>query len=273
MTKKSIEYFGYLKGEKLIEITPEEKLALFIKKKLSVVTKMLELSSNTNINLFDKSNYKTIHEPSKGLIEAYFNFLLQTFKEPINSVLIDFFYLYNNQIIGLKKKESKKIGRLLFLNIINNAHSPNFDIVHMLENVNGIPKIENTPKIELYHIKRDTLKSRVIKVFPKGLDEFLLGNSKFFTYDLTQEIPIIKELIQFEGELKILLALNDEYQFEKHHPIEPLNEENTIESFSTPTLKKVSLTSKMPTEEEMDAYLMKHVFSKKNKKIVKKRGE
>lgn len=264
MTKKSIDYFGYLKGEKLNEITPEEKSALFIKKKLFVITKMLELSLNTNVNLFDKSNFKTIHEPSKGLIEAYYNFLLQIFKEHTNSVFIDFFHLYNNQIIGLKKKEAKKIGRLLFLNIINNTHSPNFDIVHMLENVNGIPKVENTPKIELYHIKRDTLKSRVIKEFPKGLDEFLLGNSKFFTNNLTREIPIIKELIQFEGELKVLLALNDEYQFEKHQPIQPLIEKNNIESFTTPTLKKVGLTSSMPTEEEMDAYLMKHVFSKKN---------
>ena len=262
MTKKKIEYFGYLKGEKLNTFGPEQKLNHFVTKKLFVATKALKLSSNIAINLLDTNNYKTIHEPSKELIEAYFNFFIHTYQENINNVFIDFFHSYNNQIVGLKKKEAKMIGRFLFLNIINNKHSPNFDIVHLLENANGIPKLENTPKLELYYIKRDALKLRVIHEYPKGLDEFLMGNSNHFNSNLINEVPILKETTQFEGELKILLALNEEYQFIKRESIQTLIETNSIPT-STPIPKKIGLTATMPSEEEMNAYLMKHVFSKK----------
>lgn len=262
MTKKKIEYFGYLKGEKLNTFGPEQKLNHFVTKKLFVATKALKLSSNIAINLLDSGNYKTKLEPSKELLDAYYTFLLHTYQEYINTVFIDFFHLFNNQIVGLKKKEAKMIGRLLFLNIINNTHSPNFDIVHMLENPNGLPKVHNTPKLELYFIKREALKNRALTEYSLGLDSFLMGNSSNFNDKLINDVPIIKEIIQFEGELKILMALNEEYQFEKHKALQPSIEVNSTQT-STPISKKIGLTTTMPTEEEMDAYLMAHVFSKK----------
>lgn len=263
MAKKKIEYFGYLKGDKLNTFAPEQKLNHFVTKKLFIATKVLKLSSNVAINLLDTNNYNTIHEPTKELSEAYFKFLIHSYHENINNIFIDFFHSYNNQIVGLKKKEAKKIGRLFFLNIINNKDSPNFNIVHLLENANGIPKLENTPKLELYYIKRDALMLRAIDEYSKGLDEFLMGNPNHFNSILINEVSFLKEIVQFEGELKILLALNEEYQFEKHKAIQPSIEVNSTPT-STPTSKKISLTTTMPTEEEMDAYVMKHVFSRKN---------
>ena len=59
----------------------------------------------------------------------------------------------------------------------------------------------NTVEIELWLLYNFYKKSRAIKEFPIGLDEFLLGNSKYYTNDLTHEIPIFKELIQFDGEV------------------------------------------------------------------------
>ena len=79
MTKKKIEYFGYLKGEKLNTFGPEQKLNHFVTKKLFVATKALKLSSNIAINLLDTDNYKTKLEPSKELLDAYYTFLLHTY--------------------------------------------------------------------------------------------------------------------------------------------------------------------------------------------------
>lgn len=268
MTKKKIEYFGYLKGEKLNELTLEQKLNYFVSKKLFTTTKVVKLTSNTAVNLLDSNNYKIVHEPVRQLLEAYYYFITHTFQEHINTVLIDFFHVFNNQIIGLKNKESKMIGRLYFLNIINNKHSPNFDIVRMSENANGIPKVDNAPKLELYYIKRDAIKNRTATEYSLGLDEFLMGNSNHFNNKMISEIPILQEIIQYEGELKILLALNEEYQFEKNIVSPPPMVKNgssiNIEPSSNPPSDKLGISVSMPTEEEMDAYLMKHVFSKKD---------
>lgn len=263
MTKRNIAYFGYLKGGELNRFTHEQKLEHYVSKKLFVATKVIKLAPNTAINLLDPSNFNIVYEPMKELLEAYYSFLAHTYREYINNVFIDFFHLFNNQIIGLKKKEAKMIGRLLFLYIINNKYSPNFDIVQMLESANGIQRLENTPKLELYYIKRDALKHRSATGYPLGLDNFLMGNSNHFNDTLINEVPIIKEIIPFEGELKILLALNEEYQYEKHKAFQPSIEVNSTPT-STPTSKKIGFTATMPTDEEMDAYLMKHVFSRKD---------
>ena len=263
MAKKDINYFGLLKGEKLNEFSYEKKMNHLVSKKLFTTTKKISLTFNTPINLLDASNYETVHEPAKELLESYYNFITHTYLEHINNVLINFFYLFNNQIIGLKKKEVKVISRLLFLNITGNKHSPNFDIVRMLENTHGIPKVDNTPKLELYNIKRGILKHRAVVEYFLGLDEFLMGNSNHFNSKLFEEISIINEVIQFEGELKILLALNDKYKFEKNKTIQSPTIDNTNIEKPNLSINSKTFKNKIPTEEEMDAYLMKHVFSEK----------
>lgn len=263
MAKRNMNYFGCLKGELLNELSSEQRLKFFKTKKLFVTTRVLNLPSNTPINLLDSNNFKVRLEPSKELLDTYYKFLIHTYQEYINNVFINFFHQFNNQIIGLKKKEAKMVGRVLYVSIINNKTSPNFDFVHMLENANGIPKLENTPKLELYYVKRDALKQRAINEHPNGLDEFLLGNSNHFDLKIKDDVAIFKEIIQFEGELKIILALNDEYQFEKNKTFQsPTIDKNNIEKPNLSVNSK-AFKNKIPTEEEMDAYLMKHVFSEK----------
>ena len=263
MTKKNKNYFGVLKSEKLNELSNEQRLKLFKTKKLFVTTKVLNLPSNAPINLLDTTNFKSRIEPKNELLESYYTFLMHTYQEYINNVFISFFHQFNNQIIGLKKKEAKMVGRVLYVSIINNKTSPNFDFVHMLENANGIPKLENTPKLELYYVKRDALKQRAINEHPNGLDEFLLGNSNHFDLKIKDDVAIFKEIIQFEGELKIILALNDEYQFEKNKTFQSPTIDNTNIEKPNLSVNSKAFKNKIPTEEEMDAYLMKHVFSEK----------
>lgn len=128
-----MNYFGCLKGEKLNELSSDQRLKLFKTKKLFVTTRVLNLPSNTPINLLDANNFKVRLEPLKELSDTYYKFLIHTYQEYINNVFINFFHQFNNQIIGLNKKEAKMVGRVLYVSIINNKTSPNFDFVHMLE--------------------------------------------------------------------------------------------------------------------------------------------
>ena len=58
MAKRNMNYFGCLKGEKLNELSAEQRLKHFKTKKLFVTTRVLNLPSNTPINLLDANNFK-----------------------------------------------------------------------------------------------------------------------------------------------------------------------------------------------------------------------
>jgi hypothetical protein len=264
MTKKKIEYFGYLNGEKLNDLNLEKKLNYFISKKLFTATKVLQLTSNTAVNLLDSTNYKIVHEPVKELLEAYYCFITHNFQEHINTVLIDFFHIFNNQLIGLKKKEAKMVARLHFLTLINNTNSPNFDIVRMSEGLNGIPNVDNASKIELYTIKKEALKHQLVNENEKGLDEFLMGNSDYFSNQLISENSIFQEIIKFESDLKILLSLNEKYKFEKFEIslVSVSDGQNPAKYKTQPISDKWKEGLTMPTEKEMDDYLIRYVFSR-----------
>tara|TARA_R110000744_G_scaffold97100_1_gene187650 strand:+ start:2480 stop:2767 length:288 start_codon:yes stop_codon:yes gene_type:complete len=91
MTKRNVAYFGYLKDRELNGFSPKQKLDHYVSKKLFVAKKVLKLPSNTRVDLSDASIYRTILEPSKELLEAYYSFLAHTYREYLNNVFIDFF--------------------------------------------------------------------------------------------------------------------------------------------------------------------------------------
>ena len=263
MDKRRKKYFGCLANEGLQELTSEQRLKLFKKKKLYISSSVVAIPFNKTINLKDKSNFKIRLDPCPPLVEAYYAFILQRYQENINNVFINFFHQFNNHTIGVKKKEAKIIARLLFMNIINNKNAPGFDFVHLLENPDGIPKLENTPKIELYYTKREAMKLNAIQNYPEGLNEYLTGNANYFNEKLIDKVTIIKETIQFEGELKIILALNKQYKFEKYSTsLSSIGNQSENKS-SKKTLKDPIFRNKIPTDDEMDAYLMEYVFSEK----------
>lgn len=91
-----------------------------------------------------------------------------------------------------------------------------------------------------------------------------MGNSNHFDLKIKDDVAIFKEIIQFEGELKIILALNDEYQFVKNKTFQSPTIDNTNIKKPNLSVNSKAFKNKIPTEEEMDAYLIKHVFSEKN---------
>ncbi|MBQ4915271.1 hypothetical protein J8L85_12535 [Maribacter sp. MMG018] len=265
MTKKGKDYFGYLKGVKLNSLSIEEKMDLFVSRKLFTSKKVLSLTLKKPLNLSDSSLYKTEQEPLKNLLDSYYTYVSKVYQEHIDNTIIDFFHMFNNQIYGLKNKQAKAIARLYYINIINNKNTPNIEVEKMFKNENGIPEVDMMPKLELYYDYQESYKYRLIKEFPKGLDEYLMGNSNYFTTKLIDNTPILKEVAQFEGKFKILLSLNDKYRFEKIAA--PQKVEVELPSKTKPCIPRSKNNERIdypiPTEEEMDEYILKHVFSKK----------
>lgn len=262
-----MKYFGCLKKIDMDTLSDKEKLDLYIKKGMYTSSQVMNLNFDTKMDLLDPKNYTTVQKPAKELTLAYYKYLTSTYQEQIDGVLIDFFHSFNNQILTLETKKAKKIARQHYLSIVNGEQSPNFDLVGMSQNEKGIKKVQNTPKLELYSIKQDALRTRLVDEYKQGLDCYLLGEAGHFNTALINRIPILKEIIQFESEFKILNTLNEEYEFEnlETRPVDKVMVESSAieEAVSLPLTQKKEITLTMPSDEEMDKYLLEYVFSKK----------
>ena len=262
-----MKYFGCLKEKDLNALSDREKIELFVSKGLYTSSSVMLINFDTQMNYLDPKNHTTVQEPAKELTLAYYRFITGTYQEQINSIFLDFFFSFNNQVLTLETKKAKKIARQHYLSIVNGEQSPNFDLVNMYKNEKGIQKVHNTPKLELYSIKQVFLGTRLINEYRTGLDFYLLGDAGHFNTALIDRIPILKEIIRFEGEFKILNTLNEEYEFERLEstPVDNVEVESsaTEETVSLPLTQKKDITLTMPSEEEIDQYLLEYVFSKK----------
>ena len=262
-----MNYFGCLKETDLNALSDREKIELFVSKGLYKTIPKLNITFNAEVYTTDESNYQTICEPVQELTSAYYKFILNNYHEQIDAVFLDFFHLFNNEILTLETKKSKKIARQHYLYIVYGNQSPKFDLVGMSQNQKGIQKVRNTPKLELFSIKQYVLKTRAISEYLNGLVCYLLGDAEHFNNELANEIEILEEIIRFEGDFKILSTLNEEYKFEnlETEPTDKGEGEGSVtnETVSLPLPHKKESTLTMPSEEDMDNYLLEYVFSKK----------
>ena len=262
-----MEYFGCLSKIDLHALSDKEKINLFVSKGLYITFPKLNLTFNTEVSTTDEKYYQTICEPVKELTSAYYNFLTKIYQEKINVLMLDFFHVFNNEILTLETKKAKKIARQYYLSIVYGEQSPKFDLVGMSQNEKGIKKVRNTPKLELFSIMQDVLKTRSISEFLNGLVCYLLGDAEHFKNELANEIEILAEIIRFEGDFKILTTLNEEYKFEQLEikTVEKNEGESSLidETVSLPLPHKKESTLTMPSEEDIDNYLLEYVFSKK----------
>ncbi len=262
-----MDYFGCLNKIDFNALSDREKVELFVTKGLYTTFPKLNITFNAEVYTTDEKNYQTICEPVKELTSAYYKFLTTIYREKINILMLDFFHLFNNEILTLENKKAKKIARQYYLSIVYGEQSPEFDLVGMSQNEKGIKKVRNTPKLELFSIKQDFLKTRSISEYLNGLVCYLLGDAKHFNNELANEIEILAEIIRFEGDFKILSTLNEEYKFEnvKTEPIDKNEGEGSVtnETVSLPLPHKKENTLTMPSEEDIDNYLVEYVFSKK----------
>ncbi|TLF44839.1 hypothetical protein [Maribacter aurantiacus] len=123
----------------------------------------------------------------------------------------------------------------------------------------------NSTPLEDCYDKRTTLASRAIKDHQEGLEHFLMGKKEYFTSELIANVPVLTEIIKFQGGLQSLLDLNEDFSFEEDRFFnvstkkekEPLDSENK-------KLGKKSRQSRMPTDEEAKKYLIDTLFRKKS---------
>lgn len=248
-------------------MSEKDKAALFVSKGLYSNSQVLGISFNTSIEFDEPSNYKTVQEPFKELTTSYYKFITHTYRKWITDRFMGFFFEFNKEVMIMEPKKAKRIAREHYISIAESMEGPKLDMLYMTKSAFGTDRVKNATIMELFSIRQGALSIRAIQEHPDGLDQFLMGNSEYFNDDLISKAPILEEILRFEVDFKILLTLNEDYRFEEIgiQSVKTVQNEPTLKTemaTKTPTKKSYSRTE-MPSEEEIEQYLIKHVFSKK----------
>ncbi|RCS28087.1 hypothetical protein DUT90_01915 [Polaribacter sp. WD7] len=150
-----------------------------------------------------------IYRYTTSVIEELYSFLLDHYKSGLNQYIL-FNLSFYEETFGKTYEKSKEIA----LNYFNTYYNqipihPSFKL-KFDSNRNMIP----TPKFEsLYNYKKNLLLN--IENKSELIIPYLAGNIDFYNSHLFHNNFIIKEVFEFENNLKILIELNRRFKFEE----------------------------------------------------------
>ncbi|MRX62579.1 hypothetical protein [Maribacter luteus] len=262
-----MNYLGLLEKLDLLSLSEKERTALYISKGIFVEENKISLQIG-GLSEMALQNSTKVQVPSTNLVIAFHNFILANYANLSTDIFIDFFYGYNNQTFGLEPLEIKRIARDHYLSISNNILKTRLDLVRLENTPSGDHVVKNAEKLELFALHRDVLPRNLIKMFPEGLAHFLMGDTGYFNNALVDKAPILKEIVTFEGYLKVLLDLNKKFGFEKSSPLNVKNEDvpknNPIRDDKEISKQKSNKVRRsVLSDEEAIHYLINNIFKKK----------
>lgn len=184
---------------------------------LQKTNKLGELYSKNRLSkIYKKITY------SKEVITEFYNFLLTHYKFGLGQNIL-FNLDFNEDVFGLSLDESKKIASKYFKLYYNKIPIHPSLTLKVDKDRNVIP----TPYFESLKKYKETLLNK-IEDKSELVIPYLAGNDNYYNRPLFENNEIIKEIFEFENNLKILLELNKKYQFEKVDIFNPTSKSERI---------------------------------------------
>ncbi|WP_276165473.1 hypothetical protein [Zobellia alginiliquefaciens] len=257
-------YFGLLKDLDLNSMTIKELRRIHLTKGLFHQVRRIPLSLNGSPNPVTSENSEPVYVPNAALTKEFYGYILDVYEDVIENSLIGFFYSYEEDILGLDAEEKRKVALRYYKEIVKSAIEDRFDILRNGKSPDGHTKISRAKKLELFGIRQEVLQERLTTENQIPLSYFLIGDATYFDDSLVYKIPILEEVLRFEASLKILLILNEEFQFEGD---EYLTTHEKTRNFDDKTGPKKTKKKKTPliSDDEAIAFLIDTVFSKPSK--------
>ena len=210
------KYFGIIPSE-LYENNKLEDIITYLSgievcQRTTVESGTVELKKTNTLGEISarRSNYR-VYESVRfrsDLVNKFYNFLLSHYKSGLGDYIVTNLELYE-KTFGMTHDESKKIALNYFGDNYNKISiHPSFKY-KFDENRNTIP----ATKFESLKRKREslinTLGNDINLIIP-----YLGSDIDFFDRILFENNKTIKEIFQFENSLKILIEINNKYNFE-----------------------------------------------------------
>ncbi|MFK8061105.1 MAG: hypothetical protein AB8B78_13575 [Polaribacter sp.] len=152
------------------------------------------------------------NKPSQELKSEFYEYILEIYQADIDNYFYIFFKDFNDRVYGMEQLEQKAIAREIFREIYNIV---DISVSFLKKEIskNGVENLMELNRFQKLKALRSGLCSTLATY--ETLIAYLGGNEDYFKSTEFLEDEAFKKTVTFEGYLKVLISLNDRYQFEE----------------------------------------------------------
>lgn len=206
-------YLGILNDASTDKLTTlEQQLGFLIENELFYKVHSYQLDiheKDTQNPPYIETNFK----PTEKLVNSFYDYIKKEFSADIDIHFLMFFKKFNDEIYGLEENEQRKIALKEFKRLYDEIKVLDSSLLWKKKSENGIENVVSMNRFQFLKARQKGQKTQLANT--DNIFEFLNGNEVFFK-DAFQEVKSdFKAFVDFESTLKILISLNDLYQFEE----------------------------------------------------------
>lgn len=213
-----MSYLGIIKKEEIEGLTTdqlEDYLEqnncydnVFSNKILEKIVNSIPLDENN----FDEMLHETIFQPKIDLMNEFYFFIYNHYKEKIINLKFNFFLELEEKCFGIIELEKRKIALSVFNNIYENLEIKFIDIIG---EVNTEYEYKHTQLLtdKIFKIYMYQLSFKKSICTTENMINFLTGNIEFYEDDFYNDNIEIINAVYFEMIVQILIVLNNKNNF------------------------------------------------------------
>ncbi|CAM4087454.1 hypothetical protein ZORO111903_00310 [Zobellia roscoffensis] len=255
-------YYGLLKNLDLNSVTLNELKGIHLYNGLFHEVQRVKLSLDGSPNAISKDNSQPVYVPNAEMTKEFYDFILEVYEDVIENSLIGFFYAYEEDILGLDEIDTRKIALKYYKEVARLTIKDEFDILSVRKSAAGHRLMNRAKKLELFNMRQEALQENLVTQNPMPLTHFLIGDATYFDERLIAKLPVLDEVLKFEASLRILLTLNEQFNFEENDFGSTPSTKNLVTLQPKQKRKKAALLS----DDDATNFLIDTVFSKQLKK-------
>jgi hypothetical protein len=149
--------------------------------------------------------------PTEDFKDEFYKYLLEIYKRDIDKYFYLFFIDFNDRVFGMEHISQKNLALEVFRDIYDKVDIKNINFPKIETSKNGIENVKEFNRFEKLKGIRSGFSSRLATF--ESLLAYLGGKKAYFTTDTFKEDETVLAMLDFESQLKVLISLNDRYQF------------------------------------------------------------
>jgi len=205
-------YLGSINKAEFAELPYEEQVELLISQGACEEFNSCVATINKNELFVDLSGGKNVLKPSEKLINDFSKFILREYEHEITVAYVSYFNQFEDDLYGLSIGDQKKEGLVRFNEIYKTVDFSQINFIKRDEKIGLVENIKKIGRLEKLNYIRRAKMSNLCEL-PMAV-EYLFGNRAYFASTTFKYLDAFKEVIDFESNLKILVNLNERFQFE-----------------------------------------------------------
>ncbi|MCM4169814.1 hypothetical protein KCTC52924_03592 [Arenibacter antarcticus] len=206
-------YFGCINEKEFNELSSEEQKHHVIKKGVLEELTIDPLAKNSIPTNIEKDEFIKELRISKHLINEFYAYVLKALNPDIENASLDFYFGFDKKIYGLDSKEKKMLALKAFKDIAKDYLSNEIQVFQHEKSSRGIKHVIPQSILSRLFDQQTLFKEELAGT--DLINQYIFGNMEAFNASNIYDQELIDSVEKFESNLKILVSLNDQYDFEK----------------------------------------------------------